>query len=1272
MKTCVLRRVAVGFGFITACASLFAGNYTNNFDDGVYDPFTDPPPEGARLLGSSPGAVIEASGGFSGGALKITKAGLPGYSGAFVIDDLDNGEEVNAFTVTFKVRVGGGTNPPADGWSFCFAPDLPFPEFPDGNGAWGEEGTGSGLIVAFDTYDNGGGEAPAITVRFDGVQVAEVKPGLDALITGENGTPLWADARIQLYPDGTLDVELDGVFHYNRLPLPFTSAIAGGKFGFGARTGGSNANHFIDDLSIVTEQGPLRAGFVHQPQSSTFIVGQPVHFHALLVTESEDVVLGYQWERQSPSGGAFTPIPGATSRDYVGPAATMADDGAKYRLAVFDQAGTIYSNEVTLTVIEWPAVTYSHTFGFSSPPQGGTIYGTAEVDVLGQYLVLTYAENNQQGSFILNDLNDGAAIAGIDVAFDMLMSQGGDPDPEGVVVADGMSFNWAPDVIEDAAPVEGNAEHGSGSGLRLCFDVYDNVDANPYNGRGEAPALLLKWGNTVLDFVPVTPAELNTGIDFVPVLVRLTAEGKVSVAVNGRVYFQDVEVPNWAGFSGAKFAFYARTGGANQQHFIDELKIATEVYSGAVQIVSEPADAVVVAGQMATFSVTANYNVPPATVRWQRKGPSDADFADIPGATSTVYTTPAVTLADHGARYRALVQIAPGNSATTREAVLSVVDFSHTNPQVVLNFNDGTLANTGSASAVVPEAQTVGVQAGESRELIIQVDGGPDNSAFLILTDAANDQGGVLFVPNHAGEAAQGALTATFDVHFGMGSNPPADGFSFNWGADVAASTAGTAEEGVGTGLSVTFDVYGSDAPRIGIKYKGAFVIDQPVPASVRPPDWAPVGIRVSNDGKVDVMLDNVVYLHQIQLPDWQGITNGNFSIFARTGGLNQNHWIDNVTISTSNYVGPLVITRQPASTAVLYGTTATFTVEVNDPSRASYTWETAPAGSTNFAPIPGVTGPTYTTAAVTAADNGRQYRVVVTGGSSPVTSNVAVLAAVDPTLPPPTAALDFDNPTSLSYLLIGSAFEEDFDGIDGSRTAKLTLAENSLQGSLLIDDFNDGASIASMIAEFYVAVGGGSNPPADGFSFVWGPDVNTSMVSFGEEGAGTGLIVSFDTYANGGGDETGITVRWEGEAVAEYRMPYAELLSPSFPDYFRVVVKVDEDGTIDVWYGNRVIFHDLPIPAYRPLAGAGFGWGARTGGLNENMWIDNISLTVGTASVPADGISIQRSGGNLIISFDGVLQQSTDFKDWQDVPGQTNPYVIPLPTSGQRFYRVR
>lgn len=69
-------------------------------------------------------------------------------------------------------------------------------------------------------------------------------------------------------------------------------------------------------------------------------------------------------------------------------------------------------------------------------------------------------------------------------------------------------------------------------------------------------------------------------------------------------------------------------------------------------------------GGSATFSVSATGSAP-LRYQWQRNG------VDVAGATGPTLVTPALTLADHGARYRVVVSNAAG-SITSAEATLSV------------------------------------------------------------------------------------------------------------------------------------------------------------------------------------------------------------------------------------------------------------------------------------------------------------------------------------------------------------------------------------------------------------------------------------------------------------------------------------------------------------------------------------------------------------------------------------------------------------------------
>ena len=78
----------------------------------------------------------------------------------------------------------------------------------------------------------------------------------------------------------------------------------------------------------------------------------------------------------------------------------------------------------------------------------------------------------------------------------------------------------------------------------------------------------------------------------------------------------------------------------------------------------QPASQTVTAGQPAIFSVTAT-GTGPFTYQWQK------NTANISGATSSSYTTPATVSDDNGATFRVVVSNSAG-SATSDSATLTV------------------------------------------------------------------------------------------------------------------------------------------------------------------------------------------------------------------------------------------------------------------------------------------------------------------------------------------------------------------------------------------------------------------------------------------------------------------------------------------------------------------------------------------------------------------------------------------------------------------------
>ncbi len=121
--------------------------------------------------------------------------------------------------------------------------------------------------------------------------------------------------------------------------------------------------------------------------------------------------------------------------------------------------------------------------------------------------------------------------------------------------------------------------------------------------------------------------------------------------------------------------------------------------------------------------------------------------------------------------------------------------------------------------------------------------------------------------------------------------------------------------------------------------------------------------------------------------------------------------------------------------------------------------------------------------------------------------------------------------------------------------------------------------------------------------------------------------------------------------------------------------VRVNRSGTLDLYYGNTAVFRGLALPGYQPFAAGRFGWGARTGGLNDNHWVDNIRVAVNLQPNVASISGIKKNAnGTITIEWTGggVLQTApTVLGPWSDLPGSSSPYTL-TPTAVMGFNRVR
>jgi hypothetical protein len=1219
-----------------------AGVFNSDFNSGL--------PAATAVYGN---AVVEGTGGVGdSGALKLTKA-VNSQQGAFVIEDLDAGSPIFGFDISFKLLIGGGTGTPADGMSVCFGPDLP-------NGTWGEEGAGAGLRFSFDIYDNGNEVplAPSIDVAVGGTKLATSKRTIATIST--NG---YVDVRIRLNPDGSLNFDYRGETLFTNYFLPNYQALVDaalpGRFGLGARTGGLNANQWVDDLQITTFL-QSRVGISQEPFSQTGQQGDDVAFDVRIANTNG---VTYQWSSNN------VPILGANAQTLIITNVQPAMSGSQYHVVATGPNNSVTSSLVTLTVTNLTVPTPPHlAFNFDDGlvPAEATVTGTALVDTTGGIsnsgtLKLTMNVNGQAGAFIVtNSAEGGMAVYGFTARFKTLVGGGTVPP------ADGFAFAFGND-IPDAPTGDYESGLGLGNGLRVTFDIFNNDGifglSNPTEPQ-PAPSIDVRYGSQVLGSVQLPLSFMETGLNddltprFQDTIIQLNNDATISVVYHGAVVFNRLPIPVFGSITGGRFAVAARTGGLNANMWMDNFELTSVTNAGDIRITTQPVSQTILVNHAMTNTVGVN-DTTGVSYQWFRNN------APISGATSSSYVLSPVTLLDSGATFK--VQLTKASvTVTSSVATLTVCDLTPpVSPNLTFNFDNG----------LVPAGTALYGAAGGG---YITLNGGVGDSGVLHLTDAVNGQQGAFVISNLYSGAQVSAIAAAFDVRVGGGTVPPADGFSFNFAANLTDGVA-LGEGGNGNGISILFDIF--SPPFIAVRYKSATVASTPFAFEELEtgPNFITVLLRVDEDGKLYLSYGERVIYNGLQLPNYTFTSAGKFGFYGRTGGLNENQWLDNVLIKATQSSGPLSVTDQPDDATVIAGTTATFTAGLSDPNGATYQWQKQSAGGV-FTNIPGATASSYTTPLVTIGDDGARFRVNASGPSGSTTSSHALLTVVAPiTISNPSVIYDFNDGLVPADTTLngagGGGYVAGDGGVTNSGVLRLTDAINGQGGTFIIPDLNTNASVNAFTAYFAARIGGGTIPPADGFSFVWAPsnDIPAGIV-FGEDGTGLGLTISFDIYDNGSEipPAPSIDARYKGALVGTRQIPYPQLeTGANFGDVF---IRVSADGKLDLQYNGMVIFNQVVLPGYAALTGGEFALGARTGGLNDTHWFDNIAIatTVGLVPVP---ISFARVGNDLRLAWagDGFKLQSTPSLNpvnWTDVPGATSPYQTPMTGSAQ-FYRL-
>ncbi len=710
-----------------------------------------------------------------------------------------------------------------------------------------------------------------------------------------------------------------------------------------------------------------------QPTAQTVCAGADATFTVVATGAG----LTYQWQENTGSG--FVNIAGATSASYTKAATTAVMSGYTYQVIV---SGTctppVTSSAVALTVNALPSIT--------TQPTAQTVCAGADATftVVAAGAGLTYQWQENTGSGFVN-ITGATSASYTKAATTVAMS--------GYTYQVIVSGTCTPPVTSSAVALTVNALPAITT-QPTAQTVCAGADAT-FTVVATGTGLTYQW-------------QENTGSGFVNIASATSAsytKAATTVVMNGYTY--QVIVSGTCTPPVTSSAVSLTVG-------------------GVPAITTQPTGQTVCAGADAAFAVVATGAG--LTYQWQEN--TGSGFANIAGATSTSYTKAATTVAMSGYTYQVIVSgtctppvtssavaltVNALPSITTQPTAQTVCAGANATFTVVAagagltyqwqeNTGSGFVNIAGATSASYTKAATTAVMNGYQYQVIVGGTCAPPvtSSAVALTVNAA---------PAITTQPASTAVCVGADATFAVVATGA--GLTYQWqentGSGFVNIVGATGASYTKTSTTVAMNTYTYQVIITGtctppVTSNAATLTVNALPAITAQP--ANATLCEGNNANFNVTATGAGLTYQ-----WQENTGSGFvniagataslyiksSVTAAMSGY-QYRVIVSGTCSpsvTSNAVALTVntlpaITTQPAAVTNCTGANAVFTV-VATGSGLTYQWQ-EDTGS-GFVNIAGATSPSYTKTSITAAMNGYQYQVIVTGTCAPaVTSSAALL----------------------------------------------------------------------------------------------------------------------------------------------------------------------------------------------------------------------------------------------------------------------------------------
>ena len=380
---------------------------------------------------------------------------------------------------------------------------------------------------------------------------------------------------------------------------------------------------------------------VSPPIDQSVVAGATATF---AVTANGAAPLAYQWA-SSTDGVAFTAIEGATAATYTTPETTLAQTGTHFHVVVSNVLGSVTSSAALLTVT--PAVVAPLIV--TQPVDQTVVAGaTATFNVTATGTLLSYQwQSSTDGGTTFVALAGGPDTPTLTIT-DTTVSQSG--ERLRVLVS-----NSAGSVASGSALLTVTAASAAPVITLQPVSQSDPVGATAFFtiAATGTPAPTFQW---LLNGVALVNGTLASGPCAGAVAANTTT---VQVAVSSVTI----------GCSGAIFSAVASNGVSPDATSNGATLTVTQVAFAPI-LIQQPISESVNVGFTAAYTSVAN-GIPTPTVQWQVSTDGGVTWANVNGATSTTYTTPATVIGDNGKLFRAVFTNASG-SATSSGASLTV------------------------------------------------------------------------------------------------------------------------------------------------------------------------------------------------------------------------------------------------------------------------------------------------------------------------------------------------------------------------------------------------------------------------------------------------------------------------------------------------------------------------------------------------------------------------------------------------------------------------